>query len=341
MQEKCYDATFDGWDTVSQELSPRDWDLAVLGDAFVPRRLRDRGYWSGQEGGEPLRGTVAIALALAQEDGGDKRVLEGMPNETPLLRALKRHIEGSPELELLPRDDAGTAWVSLSRFPVSGAMSPLFEETIWRLLDALPVGGWFQEPRRRYLVNLLFHPLQNARQHARRDPNGTPAPLGFSGMACQVTERPLVTSPAAREYLRSKASEGQRYLELVIHDDGCGIAEHFRRSRGPGTTPPLSEGPVGAEFLWLKYAFERHASSKLLERAEREFTPGVGLWAMLAALRAVGALLEVRTGRIAAHRYFEPSEQLKSASLLLPEAIAESGINLRGTILRLLIPRFI
>lgn len=325
---------------MTAEPKPGAWDLAVLGHSFPARRLGDRAYWTGPGSAEPLRGAVAVAFALAQEDGVERPALRSIPGETPLLRALKRHMEGTPELELLPRDEAGTAWVSLSRFPVSGGLSPVFEETVWSLLDTLPTRGWFKEDsRRRYLVNLLFHPLQNARQHARRDPDGTPVPLAFSGMACQVTERPLVTSPAVREYLDHTAREGQRYLELIIHDDGCGIAEHFRRSRDPDVIVSLSQGPVSAEFMWLKYAFERHASSKFLERAERAFAPGVGLWAMLVALRAVGALLEVRTGRVAAHRYFDPDERLTAASLLLPEVLTDPGMNLRGTILRLLIPR--
>jgi hypothetical protein len=60
---------------------------------------------------------------------------------------------------------------------------------------------------------------------------------------------------------------------------------------------------------------------------------------MLAALRFLGGYLEVRTGRVVAYRYFARSARLAQDSLLLPESADEPGLVMRGTIVRLVVPK--
>src|SRR5439155_2749999 len=149
-------------------------------------------------------------------------------------------------------------------------------------------------------------------------------------------------TPSAREYLSAtkpgSAGADRRFLELVIHDDGLGIAPHFYNSKRKLSEPQLTDFDATKEWLWLNLAIELHRSSKTTPPAEPRRTVGVGLVAMLTALKQLSAFVELRTGRIRAFQWYRTDERVQDRYQLLPKGAPAPAVHLPGTVFRVFVP---
>ncbi len=211
-----------------------------------------------------------------------------------------------------------------------------FEDGISILLNRIGLGPLDIEVFR-FLCHLFFHPLQNIQQHASAG-----ASASFAGVTTRIVESPYPQTPAVSEYRESLGltDPGQRFLEMIFHDEGVGIAEHFYRSQARSTDAKPFEA-LHPTFEWarLNQAFERHATSKDFERrTTTDIPPGVGLASLMRSLKTLRGFLELRSGRYRVYRWFASSDIIPRASMLLPTLPPEVLSPVKGTILRLFIP---
>ncbi len=256
-----------------------------------------------------------------------------------------RHRNGLRETETL--STPAFTWLPIGALPLA-ELNQSFANRIAVAIET-QLDHWQLTPKQsRRVAYLLFHPLQNITQHAVSSQHARAEPFG--GLALKVTEVPEPQTPSLKEYIafaRSRARTPGPFLELIIHDDGEGIAQHFARHQlqMQGISNHDLQGvDHSREWNYLKSAFERHTSSKYfiatVDQRDDDiaFRPGIGLAAMIAAVRALNVYLEVRAGRLRAYRWFKPEEKLIRDNLIHPDIPPAACPYLRGTLIRMLLP---
>lgn len=295
----------------------RSWDIAI----FQRDPLR--------AGCSLLTQALEVARAARRSDSG---AALGDPIEgATLYNAGLAYYSGSPAS---PRWHEDTAiWISAEAVPAY-ELGPSFTNFVAAFLTRLNLSKAFDGLQKAYLENLLFHPLQNVLQHTSAH---RPISRGFTAVGAEVSNRRGVREPGAVSDNDISLDGGQ--LEILVMDGGEGIAEHFARSKNPDGSP-LIDGAPEREWLWLKDAFERHATSKYFERTvdSLAYSPGIGLAAMLAALRFLHGRMDVRCGRMHGFQEFAPGETISGGSLIRPDFPPPPEEAIRGTIIRLCVP---
>lgn len=312
------------WDSAATELPGNWFNDWIEGQATIDSSL------------SPLA-QVMISLRIAQT--GIIRMLP-LHEHAPILHQSLLHYSGTTLSSAFIDESTGAMilWAPALRLHTS-SFTAKFGNQIARMLNRLEILPFFSELTRKYLLNLIFHPLQNTQRHGRKG-----AVLGspFSGISMRVVPaiQPLATS--AFQYLTEvigAPESGMRFLEIIIHDDGLGIAEHYRRSRVEHAHD-LQAFDVSREWVWLKRAFERHVSSRIFRESVDAvgYQPGIGLASMLSAAKHLRCFVEVRAGRLRAYQYFQHDERISWSVLLRPNSIPPEGAHLPGTIIRLFVP---
>jgi hypothetical protein len=210
-----------------------------------------------------------------------------------------------------------------------------FDEVVSRILHSSSAMGRMTEESRVLVNHLLFQPLQNVRDHATTDP------LTFSGISTRIIERPEPLTPSLSTYLEYINPENQRrfFLEVIIHDDGPGIANHYYRSKASGDAFELFSRPLFSEWTYLNAAFERHATSKRFRQTASTLEqPGIGLAALLNSVKRTRSYFELRTGRMRVYRWYREDEQIFWGSTLLPKSELQELHHIPGTVFRIFIP---
>jgi hypothetical protein len=277
---------------------------------------------------------VLLSLRLAGANGAPAREL---PPNTILREAVQHYARGARPEPFLD-EGLGMLWAPVNRLHTS-ALNARFSNQVSRMTHRLGAGLAFVHERRSYLENLLFHPLQNAYLHAGRRQGG----LDFAGLSMRRTRTMEPFTASMQEYhhdvFESSFDVESGFLEVLIHDDGEGIAAHYRNSKVPNARP-LAHFHQNREWVWLKRAFERHASSRYFrESVDSEgYQPGIGLAATLSAVKHLGAYLEVRCGRIRGFQFFPSTMRISRESLLRPDTVPAEGPFFRGTIIRIFVP---
>lgn len=217
-----------------------------------------------------------------------------------------------------------------------------FDDSVSVLLHYAGATGRLMPVRRQLLNALLFHPLQNADQHGRHPWREQT----FSGVAARIVDGLQPQTPSFTAY---RATLGERFadgrgafLEVIVHDNGVGIASHFYEAKRNPTDPNLFSLHPFHEWETLLNAFERHQTSKpgSFRRATTgaDVRPGVGLVGLLSALKQLRAYLELRTGRLRVYQWYRDEDVIPDSQLLKPRGLPVAGLRVPGTIFRLLVP---
>ena len=261
-----------------------------------------------------------------------------------LIQEAIRVYDGTAELQarLAPQNRSYT-WLALGSLPLD-EQGPVFAYRIAEALRDVGAVGLLAETPRQHLNNLLFQPLQNAlaygwtkRTAAQQRP--------FAGLVLRVVDASVLAGASKNAYKKAlspdRATAG--FLEAIVHDDGPGIAAHFfaahQKSQGS-----LYERDLAWEWTALQHAFERHLSSRprYLERRinQQAFEPGIGLFAVLNALKVLDGYMEVRCGRLRLYRFLLNDVHFRvDEPLLHPSHFQEKPAPLiSGTLLRFLLP---
>jgi hypothetical protein len=313
------------WDSEAFELPSETVNAWVAGEVVIDT---------------PLSPLAQVLLGLRTAHGGMVRQTPSAVIHAPILTQALRHYtgEGTADAFIHASDESLLLWAPADRFYTT-TLSPKFDNQIARMLNRLALLSFFTDLLRRYLINLVFHPLQNTQRHGRKRPvMGS----GFAGISMRVTPGIHPFTPSTNQYLKEVVGPEWpdiSFLEIIIHDDGLGIAEHYRGSRIVNAHP-LLEFDVSREWVWLKRAFERHASSRFFRESVDSvgYQPGIGLASMLAAAKHLHCFVEVRAGRLRAYQYFGKHEQISKSSLLRPDHVPPPSTYFPGTVIRLLIP---
>jgi hypothetical protein len=259
----------------------------------------------------------------------------GALGSNSLIENALRFRSGKPQIELL----LGTASHAYAWFPLSTfylrALNEKFADNVSLLLFQSGVARSLSEERRAMLNHLIFHPLQNARDHVFRT-----YPRVFSGISARIVQGIEPATSSVLGYVAHTRSKGftSAYLELVIHDDGPGIAYHYYRSAYPDSEPLYSR-PIESEALFLKSAFERHTTSKTFKQSTSSLAnPGIGLAALLNAVKGLDAYLELRTGRLRVYRWYGDNDPIFGEATFYPDHKPVPLQVLPGTVFRFFIP---
>jgi hypothetical protein len=240
---------------------------------------------------------------------------------------------------------ADVTWSPLDHFHLS-VMDSRYDETVSTFLKRAGVASLFSRKEkedgattRSWLGALLFHPLQNAKQHGA-NPNGK----SYGGVAIRIVRSISPAPLSVRQYQDYWSSAGtiERFLEVVIHDNGASIPNHFYKRRPGLNDPPLESLPVFNEWTLLQTAFERHQTSKphmfRARTADKYSIPGVGLVGLLQAVKRLNAFMEIRTARLRGYRWYTRNEVIADSQLLRPIGVPEPAPSLGGTIFRMVVP---
>ncbi len=221
-----------------------------------------------------------------------------------------------------------------------------FDDSVSVLLHFANATGTLSSLQRQQLNGLLFHPLQNADQHGRHaDPKRT-----FAGVSARIVSGPEPETPSITEYLAAldatwpaRPHSRREMLELIVHDNGLGIAAHFyNATRKPGD-PDFNDLSLFGEWQRLNNAFERHQTSKRVTFRRATGTlamPGVGLAGLLNATKQLRAFLELRTGRLRAFQWYRADDVIADRNLLRPDGLPAAAPRLVGTIFRFFVPLY-
>jgi hypothetical protein len=321
-------------------LESLEWDAAVLGEHYSI-------FLSLLSGGQikafpsiQLLPLQQVLLVNAFSSRGDRRgslpflpPVNSLVHNAALLRSTRQQTQ-------LPLQESGEnfTWFPLNNFHLR-SLSAAFNENVSILLHRTGATSLLTDPQRTIINSLIFHPLQNARDHGvATDPHR------FSGISTRVTEQIAPLAPGIKEYLDhlSAASPRHRlFLEIVIHDDGSGISNHFYRSKTKPEAPGLYTRPIEAEWTFLNQAFERHATSKYFATITSALeAPGIGLAALMGSLKRLNAFMELRTGRLRVYRWFQNDELIPRQAMLLPPSPSNPLPAVPGTVFRFFVPLF-
>jgi hypothetical protein len=317
------------------------WDKAVA--AMLPEPVlswleHGRTGEQGEEQVSPLAqvwATLMIAQSLDQSRDDNLS-----SNAEILIRANEFYYRSDSASAFVADGETPLIWVPLAQLYLA-SLSPRFSNQISRALRRLSVHHFFQGAYRGHVENLLFHPLQNAWLHGQKVQGRK---CGFGGVSIRVVDRIEPITPSTEIYRSELQFEGSlNFLEIIVHDDGAGIAAHYRNSRSPDTRSLLDLDP-SIEWGWMRSAFERHSTSwfakaQLDHHASTAFIEhGIGLSAMLAAARHLRAYLEVRCGRLRAYKFFQMGERAMKDHLILPLSSPPPAPPIPGTIIRCFVP---
>jgi hypothetical protein len=317
-----------------------EWDAAVLGEHY---QLVD--LLSGSEVGHSFPETrltplQQVLLINALPRGGNQPLaLRAIPSVNSLIRNAML-LRSMGEQTYLPLQESGEefTWSPLSTFHLR-SLSGAFHENVSVLLHQSGAAKLLQSAQRTVLNSLIFHPLQNARDHGIVND-----PRGFSGISFRIVDRLEPETKAVRTYLNNISGTSvdvRSFLEIVIHDDGLGIANHFYRSKSMPDAPDLFTRPITVEWSRLNQAFERHATSKYFAAVTTRLeAPGIGLAALMSSLKRLNVFMELRTGRLRVYRWFMEEEIIPRESMLMPASVAEELPVISGTIFRFFVPLF-
>jgi hypothetical protein len=313
------------WDSAAFELTMDEVDSWLDGESKIDRFL------------SPL---TQILLALRTAQCGTVRQISPEPLYAPILHQALRHYAATDAADAFIHSSDGPTllWAPASRLYTT-MLTDKFGNQIARMLHRLELLPIFSDLPRQYLLNLIFHPLQNTQRHGKKRPA---MGSGLSGISMRVAKGIYPLTPSSHSYLTEVIGPewpDAEFLEVIIHDDGQGIAEHYRQSRIRNGSQ-LQQFDVSREWVWLKRAFERHASSRYFRESVDAvgYQPGIGLASMLAAAKHLRCFVEVRAGRLRAYQYFRQGEQISRSSLLRPDNIPSPGVYLPGTVIRFFIP---
>jgi hypothetical protein len=280
---------------------------------------------------------VANALRVTNASTAFVREHETSPNSLIINKLLQRATTAQTNL-LLHHGEDPFSWFPLSSFNLR-SLGPSFNESVSVLLKRANAAGMLEDSSRMLLNHLLFHPLQNARQHGILDD-----PRGFSGMTVRLVASPAPETTSVSEYLSDLATHQQthQFLEIIIHDDGPGIANHYFRAKSAqagNRVRDIYALDLAREWVTLRSAFERHATSKYFQTASSRLAePGIGLAALMGSIKWLKAYMELRTGRLRVYRWFRPGDQIHHEDMILPRTLGMPLGALPGTIFRFFIP---
>jgi hypothetical protein len=293
----------------------------------------------------------ACADAMGAEKQDRKRVstrpfrrrgaaFDRLATSAPLFAAAIARYYGEEQLALPGITNApGLSWSPLGSLYLAN-LTAQFDDSVSVLLHFAGAVGRLEELRRRQLNSLLFHPLQNANQHGRH----ATYEWSFSGVAVRLVQGLNPETPSFAEYraaLGARFEGSVRFLEVVVHDNGIGIAAHFYDAKRAPEDPDLFALHPFHEWETLRHAFERHQTSKpaSFRRATQPGSmPGVGLVGLLSALKQLRAYLELRTGRLRVFQWYREEDQIPNKDLLQPAGLPAPGPRLSGTTFRMLVP---
>ncbi len=236
-------------------------------------------------------------------------------------------------LPLYSQRDAATLRKSDGFQTLTRQMIESFEPAALRAISA---------ERLEYLSTLVEELFANTHDHARVDENGLAYPLGnmrgifmrtfeyrarktesgddsgplgryFAWSSSQKkTHRPSAEENLRRfEKMRPRRESttaplvGTRLLEVTVYDTGPGLARRWAAQHAPSVD--LQNISIEKEAEYVKACFEMHATTK----QSRGY--GQGLSSSLEALKALGAFLSLRTGRLFLHQDFSKPNTTKFA----------------------------
>jgi hypothetical protein len=170
--------------------------------------------------------------------------------------------------------------------------------------------------------------VQNTRDHALAKLDG-----GAIGGARFLTVRRINANthdadwyegadPAFVHYLRDLNDDSADLVELTVADSGIGVAARLAGRMD------VYEGPIEDEKEHLARAFRSGVSSKPKSMSGR----GEGFPNVLRAVKALGGMLAIRTGRLLKYKHFA-----SEATHNLPATIVERSL-VRGTTVSILVP---
>jgi hypothetical protein len=318
--------------------------LSPLGQVLLANALSEAiaGAGIGPQGPGPS-GEVAGRPDLGRSAAlGSSRVHQSLRTAAPVLAAAVARFSGDTQLTLpWIGGETGRTWAPVGALYLS-QLTAQFDDAVSTLLHFAGAIGRFADERRQRLNGLLFHPLQNADQHGRRTRGAPP----FGGIAARIVNGYDAEPPsfvAYRDHLgRRLTRPPTAYLEIVVHDNGVGIARHYYEAKRRQGDPDLEALPLFHEWQTLYSAFERHQSSKPV--AFRRATtrpgagPGIGLGGLLHAVKHLRAYLELRTGRLRAFQWFSDDEVIAHTLLLKPAGLPAEAPRLPGTVFRIFVP---
>jgi hypothetical protein len=330
------------------------WDRVVLGERFdlyermlrgdIPKRVEIR---------DSLTPLQQVLLANAYSNvprataGDAKRLLEGMEvsKANVILSAAIARYETPAQLSIpWISPGPGYCWTGLNALYLT-QLTGRFDDSVSVLLYGAQATGRLTAVRRHQLNGLLFHPLQNADQHGR---NPDPA-LTFAGVSARIVKVAEPKTPSITEYFSSLAdvwplegNDPRELLELIVHDNGSGIATHFYNATREPNDPDLDTLPLFNEWGRLNNAFERHQTSKPVgfRRATTGTLgmPGVGLAGLLRATKQLRAYFELRTGRLRVFQWYRPTDVIPDQNMLRPPGLPAAAPALASTVFRFFVP---
>jgi hypothetical protein len=324
------------------------WDAAVLGpqfDAFSAWRSGNVNLLLTPRHELPPLQQVLLANAASatarRARAVDVRMIRRCSDSNPLLsRALEVYVSPTHAACVLAAEDT-YAWSALDDFYLY-SLDERFDEGVSLLLHRVGADSAFDDEPRWWLNALLFHALQNARQHGRT--NATAACRSFSGIAARIVNEVTPLTPSVSAWLDAVrpelGGERPRFLELVIHDDGPGVAAHYYDARTAAGIGAIYDRPLADEWTFLNGAFEHHAGIRKLRALGTGGEPVHGLAGMLSAVKRLRGYMELRSGRLRAYRWYRADEAIVNGAqqLLLPGELPAAAPALTGTVVRFFVP---
>jgi hypothetical protein len=215
-----------------------------------------------------------------------------------------------------------------------------YDSFLLELYRCLPyvgvVSGMYEARALNNLGRLTYEAIQNVYDHAGRSPfvGASSVMSHFSLAYYKNIENPKYLSPNFLEY-RSRirgildwTTDFQGFVELVVNDDGNGIAARFSQDSR------IYWKEVSLEENALLGAFREGSSVKLLAGdSPLRGDPGFGSEKMLAALKSLSAFCEIRTGRKQA--IYDSTVESVGGLSLLSEVLGY----MPGSALHIIIPR--
>jgi hypothetical protein len=198
-----------------------------------------------------------------------------------------------------------------------------FRVLLPRMLEQLGLkSGALNDSHHAYLSTLIHQLFLNADEHGSFDPTGERYDLGVRGVALRLVSIPSlqkITEEAGEDtvfktYLLKQVYKGEkkppslseveeqvlgspmRMLEVSVFDTGPGLALRWLSDQSGKSV--YADMSIDEEFEAVQTCFQKHATS-----TSHEFK-GQGLSMALKSLKALGAFMTLRTGRLSLYQDF-------------------------------------